>query len=108
MNDNNNDDQLTLTALSDLATVLKSQGMSDKEVADILLKVVTEVEIEVVEELMESLPEEKRKLLQQMSDQNKSTEEITEALQLDREEIRQLEMQIFAEVVQDLLPSLKN
>lgn len=105
---NDNDDQLTITALSDLATVLKSQGMSDKETAEVLLKVVTEVEIEVVEELMEMLPEEKRQLLQQLSDQNKSTEEITEALQLNREEIRQIELRIFAEVVKDLLPSLKN
>lgn len=102
----NNDSLLPVTALSDLATVLKEKGFSSGEIAEILLKVITEVEMELVEELMGKLPEDKKKLLQEMVEQKKSGAEIAEALQLDEAEMQEIEMRNFAQIVQKMVPSL--
>ncbi len=106
-NQNQIDDSLLpVTALSDLATVLKDKGLSSGEIADLLLKIVTEVEMELVEELMEKLPDEKKKLLDDLVAQNKSGAEIAEALDLDEAEMQEIEMRKFTEIVQKMVPSL--
>lgn len=97
---------LPVTALSDLATVLKDKGVPDGEVAQMLLDIVTEVEMELVEELMEKLPEEKQKLLEELVSQNSSGSEIAEKLELDEVEMQQIEMRKFTEIVQKMAPSL--
>lgn len=106
MEDQTNNTLLPITALSDLATILKDKGLSDSEVAETLLKVITEVHMEVVEELMEKLPEEKKALLDTLVSQNASGEEIAEKLELDKEDLSEIEMRKFAQIVQKMVPSL--
>lgn len=104
--DNQQTDDLSLTALSDLATVLKDKGLSDGEVAETLLNVMTQVETELVEELMQKLPEDKVKVLDELVANNASGVEIAEKLGLDEGEMQEIEKKKFAEIVQKMVPSL--
>ncbi|HSX40181.1 MAG TPA: hypothetical protein VLF68_01070 [Candidatus Saccharimonadales bacterium] len=106
MNNQIDDSLLPVTALSDLTTILKDKGLSSGEIAEMLLKIITEVEMELVEELMETLPEEKKQILQQCVDQNKTPAETAEALDLDEQHMQEIEMRKFTEIVQKLVPSI--
>lgn len=97
---------LQVTALSDLATVLKDKGLSDAEIAEILLKVTTEVEMEVVEELMTTLSDDKKELLKNMVNEDKSGSEIAEALELNSSEMQEIETRKLATVLEKMAPSL--
>lgn len=106
MNDQIDDSLLQATALSDLATVLEDKGLSSGEVAEILLKVIAQVEIEVVEELMNILPDDKKKLLGELAEKNADGVEIAEKLEMNEEVMQQIEAKKFAEIVQEMVPSL--
>lgn len=106
MDDQIDNSLLPITALSDLATLLKERGMTSGEAGELILKIITEVEMELVEELMEKLPADKQSLLEQMSSQNKSGAEIAEALDLNEEEMQEIEARKFVEIVQKMVPSL--
>lgn len=97
---------LSKTVLLDLANVLKSRGLAPEETAKILLEVATEVWAETVEELMETLPEDKKPLLQTLSANKAGNSEIASKLGIDEKQIQEIEMKKFAQIVQEMVPFL--
>ncbi|HSW71188.1 MAG TPA: hypothetical protein VLH77_04340 [Gammaproteobacteria bacterium] len=106
MNDQDNNSTLLTTSLTDMATLLKSKGLPDSEIAEILLKVTVEVEMGVVDELSEKLSDEKKEMLKKMVEEGKTGREIAEALALDASEMQEIEMRKLAAVLQKIAPSL--
>lgn len=90
----------------DLATILLDKGLSKEEVYDLVIKIAGEVEIRVIHELMNTLPEDKISEAKNMSAQGMSGEEIMKELGLVDEQVDEIERRMFAEVVQALVPSL--
>jgi DNA repair ATPase RecN len=89
--------------LQDLADILKSQGKSDKEIDQELLQLVTHVEMAVVDEIYNTLPEDKKKQLEELGDTKKSSAEYIKLLQLDPEKIQEIEMRKFEELADQIV-----
>lgn len=106
MNDQQKQAELT-TVLKDLAIVLKTNGMADHEVDQTLLKLVTEVEMAVVEEILAGLPAEKRKQFEELSEQDKPLEELAPLLQLDPEKVKEIETRTFEKHIRKLLDDVE-
>jgi hypothetical protein len=96
-----------LAILKDIAELLRVRGMDDKAIDQTIFKIITEVEMAVVEEILEALPPEKRKLLDEMGAQNKSTDEIAKVIKLDPFEANKIELRKFKDVVNNFMATLK-
>ena len=90
--------------IEQLVSEMRKKGMSDKQISDMVLKIVAEVEMEVTEELYEKLPDDKKALLAKMTEENKSSEEIGQALAIDPAIFAEVEERKFNEVIDYLLP----
>jgi hypothetical protein len=105
MNDQQKQAEL-LSILKDVAALLKEKGMADKEIDQTIMKLVTEIEMAVIEEIIATLPADKRKQLDEMSEQNKSTDEIASKLQLDPAQANKIELRKFKEIIGEFIASL--
>lgn len=97
-----NNSLLASNPVLDFTNQLKSKGLSSEDISKILLDIVVEVEMELVEELIERLPKEKVKLLQQMANNNVSSGAIAEKLDLNEQEMQEIEMRKFKEIIQSM------
>jgi hypothetical protein len=104
MNENNT---ISPQVIEDFVAVLKARGVPDETIKEILFKVVAQVEVEVHQALYNKLSDEKRQQLQEMLDAKKTGQEIAMALGITEAEMDALETQKFAEVLQQLLPSIE-
>lgn len=98
-------DLAKLTVYSDLMTILKEKGMLDAECAEILLKVTSQVDIEVTEEIIKRLSDDQLKILDNLPDDAPS-EEIAEKVGLKSEEVEEIKEQKIAEVIQEMIPTI--
>lgn len=94
-----------LTVYNDILTILKEKGFSDAEAMEIFLKLTAQAEMEVTEEMMGKLTDDQRKILEELPD-DVSSEEITEKLNLDGNEIDQIRAKKTAELIENLIPTL--
>lgn len=101
-----NNSLMSLTAVSDLVTVLKSKNLKDSEIAKIVLQIVTEVEIETIEELSKRLTEDKKRILNQLIEQGVGDTQIFSRLGINEKDVQEVELKKFSEIVQRLSPFL--
>lgn len=104
---NDKDQKLINAVLDDLTEVLRARGKSEKEIKEIVLQIIAEVEVQVIEELHSKLSDDQKKLLGEMSDQKKSADEIAQALSITNDQLAEIEIRTFANVVEQLLPAPK-
>lgn len=104
MNENNS---ISPQVIEDFVAVLKSQGVTDEKIKEVLFKVVAQVEIEVHQALYNKLTDDKKQKLTEMLDQKKTGQEIAQELGITESEMHMLETQKFAEILQMLLPTLE-
>lgn len=95
-----------LTVYSDLLMILKDRGFSDTQAADLFLKITTQVEMEVIEEIMDNLTDEDLKMLDQLADDVKA-EDIAEKLGLEQEYTDSLRAVKLAKVLEEVLPEIE-
>lgn len=98
-------DLSNLTIYSDLMDILKEKGMTDVEASDVVLKLTSQVEAEVVEELMSGLSDEQLKMLDDMPD-SISSEEIAQKMGFEAQKIQEIREKKAAELIEELIPTL--
>lgn len=88
--------------LDDFVATLEDKGLSSQEINEFMLQIIAEVELEVVEELMHTLSDEKKELLQALVSQEATGEEIAKQLEIDEEYLEELEIGKLKDIVQEL------
>lgn len=96
-----------LTVYSDLMTVLKDRGFSDAQAGEMFLKLTTQVEMEVVEEIMSDLSEEQLAKLDSLSE-DLPAQEIAKELGIDGEEVDSIRAEKLAAVLEETLPTIES
>lgn len=96
-----------LTVYSDLMTVLKDRGFSDAQAAEMFLKLTTQVEMEVVEEIMSDLSEEQLAKLDSLSE-DLPADELAKDLGIDGEEVDAIRAEKLAQVLEETLPAIES
>lgn len=87
--------------------LLENKGMSKSEIDSFMMQIIAEVELEVVEELMTKLSDEKKKLLEALVSQDASGEEIVRQLELNEDELSEIEADKFNEIIGEVSGKLR-
>src|SRR5947199_2914499 len=98
MNDQQNE---IITVLKDLAAVMQAKGMTQAEIDRTFFDLTVQVEMATVEEILAQLPVHRRKVLEEMTAQNKTAAEIAQVVKLNRKKVDAIEMRKFKEIFEN-------
>ncbi len=91
------------TVYHNLTTLLKDQGFTEVQAAELFIKIVNQVELEVLEKIILDLPPEKTKILGTISKSAK-VDEVAQKLELETEYVDKIRAEKLAKVLKEVLP----
>jgi|GEM_PF-4456521 len=87
--------------ITDFIEMMEQKGVGRETIQEMLLQVVDEVEKEVIDELMEAMSDDQKALLDALVSQEASGEEIAKQLDINQDELEELEVRKFEEVMKE-------